>query len=232
LRLGLADKISNMYNVKPNLIIGFHGCEAGVRDMLLNKPDEIKISKEPYDWLGHGVYFWENNYDRAFQWALDKKKRGKIKVPAVIGAILFLGYCCDFLETRFIKMIQSYHKIMVAEYESLEKSLPQNRDLPHDKHKDRILRALDCAAIEFMHEEILLNAQADIKEKGFSENKIFDSTKAVFTEGGPAFDGAGIFEKSHIQICIRNPNCIKGFFLPRQEIDFMEWLEQNKQMRA
>jgi hypothetical protein len=43
---------------------------------------------------------------------------------------------------------------------------------------------------------------------------------SVFTEGGPAFPGAGIQEKNHIQICIRNSNSIKGFFLPRKERDF------------
>ncbi|HYE54151.1 MAG TPA: hypothetical protein VD996_04880 [Chitinophagaceae bacterium] len=25
----------------------------------------------------------------------------------------------------------------------------------------------------------------------------------------------GFHEKNHIQLCIRNPNCIKGYFLPR-----------------
>ena len=29
---------------------------------------------------------------------------------------------------------------------------------------------------------------------------------------------AGFAEKNHIQICVCNPNCIKGYFLPR-EID-------------
>jgi len=43
---------------------------------------------------------------------------------------------------------------------------------------------------------------------------MFDSIRGVFTEGGPAFDGAGLFAKSHIQICIRKPNCIQGFFMP------------------
>jgi hypothetical protein len=46
-------------------------------------------------------------------------------------------------------------------------------------------------------------------------------------KGGPAFVGAGLFEKSHIQICIRNPNCIQGFFMPRAEIDFTDWLEKS-----
>jgi hypothetical protein len=56
-----------MYDVKPNLIIAFHGCEVSVRDVLLENPNEIKISQKPFDWLGHGLYFWENNYERALQ---------------------------------------------------------------------------------------------------------------------------------------------------------------------
>jgi len=33
-----------MYDVKPNLIIGFHGCERYVRDALLLNPNDYKIS--------------------------------------------------------------------------------------------------------------------------------------------------------------------------------------------
>jgi hypothetical protein len=217
-----------MYGVKPNLIIGFHGCEAGVRDALLNNPDEVRMSKEPYDWLGHGVYFWENNYERALQWANDKEKRGAIQRPAVIGAVLYLGYCCDFLDSKYIQILQSYYEVMATKYTVTEKQLPRNKDLPHDKHKDKILRELDCAVIEFMHARISRQVQTDIQTKGYTKYKIFDSTRGVFTEGGPAFEGAGIFEKSHVQICVRNLNCIKGFFLPRKEIDFGNWMDGSR----
>ena len=103
--------------------------------------------------------------------------------------------------------------------------LRENKDLPHDTHKDKILRELDCAVIEYMHGRILKSIRNDIKAKGFSHMKVFDSTRGVFTEGGPVFSGAGILEKSHIQICIRNPNCIKGFFLPRKEVIFPQLME-------
>jgi hypothetical protein len=214
-----------MYDIRPNLIIGFHGCEASIRDALITNPDKIKISKKPYDWLGHGMYFWENNYERALQWAQEKKKRSAIKDPAVVGAVLHLGYCCDFLDSKYILMLAGFHDLISREYKTLNKALPQNRDLPYDQHKDRILRELDCTIIEFMHTKLLRWANADIKEKGFSDHKIFDSTRGMFTEGGPAFEGAGIFAKSHIQVCVRNLNCIKGFFLPRKEINFVEWLD-------
>jgi hypothetical protein len=210
-----------MYDIKPNLILGFHGCEASVRDALLQNPTDIKISQEPYDWLGHGMYFWENNYDRAIQWAQDKKHRGAIKEPAVIGAVLYLGHCCDFLETKYIRLVSKYYKIMRARYESFGKQLPENQDLSHDHYKDKLMRYLDCAAIEFLHGETFDHLVGDIQSKGFSNYRLFDTTRGVFTEGGPAFDGSGLFAKSHIQICVRNLNCIQGFFMPKEEMDFL-----------
>jgi len=221
-----------MYDIKPNLIIGFHGCEASVRDALLNNPNEIKISRKPFDWLGHGMYFWENNYERALQWAQDKQSRGAIKEPAVIGAVLYLGVCCDFLDRKYIQLLAKYFDNMKERYSKSGKVLPINKDLAKDMHKDRVLRHLDCAAIQFMHDRILVAVQHDIQTKGHTDDKLFDTTRGVFTEGGPAFQGAGLFAKSHIQICVRNPNCIQGFFMPRKETDFATWLEMNRAISA
>lgn len=45
-------------------------------------------------------------------------------------------------------------------------------------------------------------------------NASYDSVRGVFTEGREIYPGAGIVEKTHIQLCIINPNCIKGYFAP------------------
>jgi hypothetical protein len=214
-----------MYDVKPNLILGFHGCDRQVRDRFLLNPNEYQISQEPFDWLGHGLYFWENNYERAFQWAEEKKKKGRIQEPSVIGAVLFLGHCCDLLEQKYIRLLTSYHAICRETYKDLNKQLPQNKDLHTDPFNNKLLRYLDCTIIEFMYAELSAQIKSDVAEKGHTTYKIFDSTRGAFIEGGPAFEGAGIHEKTHLQICIRNPNCIKGFFLPRKEIDFAPWKE-------
>lgn len=113
---------------------------------------------------------------------------------------------------------------MVKTYTEMGIPMPSNKDLPGDKNNDKILRVLDCAVIEFMHNEIYNQVIAAEQSNTYSELRVFDSVRSVFIEGGPAFDGAGILEKTHIQICIRNPNCIKGFFLPRKEKDFRGWL--------
>ena len=64
---------------------------------------------------------------------------------------------------------------------------------------------LDCAVIETVHTIM-----------GEAGEEIYDSVKGVFFEGAEIYPGAGFREKDHIQICIKNPNCIKGYFLPRE----------------
>ncbi|WP_206022272.1 hypothetical protein [Pseudoflavitalea sp. G-6-1-2] len=98
--------------------------------------------------------------------------------------------------------------------------------MPSDKFNNKLLRYLDCAVIEFMHLELTENTHITPDQTSNSLWRPFDSTRCAFIEGGPAFDGSCLHEKTHIQICIRNPNCIKGFFMPRREIDYQEWLHQ------
>ena len=82
--------------------------------------------------------------------------------------------------------------------------MPENADHPKDKG-DKVLRFLDCAVIEYMH--------GIIKSK---KSPQFDSVRAAFIEGEKIYPNAGFHDKTHIQICIINPNCIKGIFLPRE----------------
>lgn len=109
---------------------------------------------------------------------------------------------------------------MVDTYQKAGQELPVNTNIISDPHNDFLMRFLDCAVIEFMHSQVKKAIRLEMTSKGFSAYKIFDSLRGVYIEGGPAFDGAGIQAKSHIQICVRNPNCIKGYFLRREEIDF------------
>lgn len=206
-----------MYNSRNNLIIGFHGCDESTQQALLTNPDMIRQSAKPYDWLGHGIYFWENNYDRALQWAKEKEKRKEITKAAVIGATLSLDKCLDLTDSGSINLLISYFEVMQKQYQTMGWIMPENKDAANDKNKGLLIRELDCAVIEFMHDSLKDEVAEDIKKNGFSELNQLDSVRGLFAEGGPAFSGAGIQKKNHLQICIRNKNCIKGFFLPRKE---------------
>ena len=61
----------------PMTVIGFHGTSEDVAESVFLGKSELKISKNAYDWLGHGAYFWENAPERAWQWAETWAKKGK-----------------------------------------------------------------------------------------------------------------------------------------------------------
>ena len=97
-----------------------------------------------------------------------------------------------------------------TDLEELNIELPKNKDHSKDVHKDKLIRELDCAVIEYYHQR-----QKEISLAEGSNLKPCDSVRGIFTEGGEAFPGAGIQKKNHIQVCIRNFDMIKGFFIPK-----------------
>jgi len=187
-----------MYSTRTGLVLGFHGCDKSTVDKVLNGQSQIRESKNSYDWLGNGIYFWEHSPSRALAFARSLKKHplrsnSVIKTPAVLGAVISLGYCLDLLDYRNLKLVKASHDLLL----STGNAIPKNKG----KDQDLLRRELDCAVIELIH---TINVP-----------KPFDSVRSVFWEGKLLYENAGFREKNHIQICIRNPNCIKGFFLPR-----------------
>ena len=89
------------YQFHPAFVLGFHGAEKSIVDKVVQQQKRIHLdhSTKSYDWLGHGVYFWENDPARGLEWAVCGKKNEKIKRPDVVGAIIDLGRCLD-LTTR------------------------------------------------------------------------------------------------------------------------------------
>ncbi|SEW05295.1 hypothetical protein SAMN05428988_1610 [Chitinophaga sp. YR573] len=201
------------HSTRPGFIIGFHGCDQEVKDALICKGLPMKPSVKSYDWLGNGCYFWENNYERALEFAQNPPGKKVIKNPTVIGAVIDLQYCLDLLDTSFLKMVKNSFITIASTGDGIDGGLPEN--IAPGPSKDLLIRHLDCAVIENVH-----------KDRIARNVKPFDSARGVFVEGEPLYPGSGFNEKNHIQICIRNPNCIKGFFDPLHEVP---WPPENQQ---
>ena len=195
-----------MYTSRTGLILGFHGTDESIVNDVLNGKGDLKKRDNVYDWLGHGIYFWDNSPSRAMDWAIDlsKRKGSKIKKPAVIGAILDLGYCLDLLDYKNLEFVKFGYSMLESTLSASKTPMPQNKG----DDADLTLRELDCAAIQSLHKSI-----TDDKEKQF------DSVRGVFWEGKKLYPNAGFREKNHIQICVRNIDCIKGYFLPLKRIN-------------
>ena len=190
-----------MYQKQSGLILGFHGCDKKVQQQVINSPSNLLVhSKNNYDWLGHGIYFWVNSPHRALQFAREAKRRGAdINNPAVIGAVIDLGKCLDLLDSENLGLVKAAYSELKDVFDKAGQPLPQNIAPEGSKKRDLLLRPLDCLVIEHL-----------------LKNSDFDSVRGLFPEGNELYPGAGLREKDHIQICIRNSNCIKGYFLPRK----------------
>ncbi len=80
-----------MYSKLSNLVVGFHACDAAVYESVINNRECLQPSVNDYDWLGHGIYFWENSLTRARSYGEEIKRRGRIGSVAIIGAVIDLG---------------------------------------------------------------------------------------------------------------------------------------------
>lgn len=77
---------------QPFEIAAFHSCDREVGLRILNGEEDLIASENEWDWLGPGIYFWEQNPGRALEYAIEcasgwQKNKTRIKTPFVLGAI-------------------------------------------------------------------------------------------------------------------------------------------------
>lgn len=186
-------------------VVGYHGCDSMLTQKVLLGDADLELSNNKYDWLGRGIYFWEHGPARAMQFAVDEAKRkpAKVKEPSVLGAYIYLGDCFDLLDVEFTSILEAAFPSFVADQASRGEPVPQNDRLRTDGTK--LFHALDRAVIEFA---------ISLAEK--VGDRKFDTVRGAFWEGGEAFSGSEIAKQSHIQIAVRNPECVLGYFKPKR----------------
>ncbi len=197
-----------LYSTLPGIVLGFHGCDRELGEEVLAGKQDLRNSENDYDWLGHGIYFWENNPKRALQFAKEGSggRRGEgsiIKEPFVIGAAIDLGHCLNFLDSESLVEVKQAHQILKETSKRAGYEMPRNQK--PEPRQDSLIRKLDCAVILALH--------AYRRSKRFPS---YDSVRGVFWEGKELFEGTTLREKNHIQISVKTPNCIKGYFRVRK----------------
>jgi hypothetical protein len=158
--------------------------------------ETFRHSENKYDWLGSGIYFWEANPNRALDYANELKSVSygpEIDDPAVVGAVIDLGLCLDLTTAAGVQQVKEAFEQYRKLAEGAGWPLPEN-------HKD-LRRDLDCAVIQYFHE---------IRESAGDPE--VDTVKGIFVEGDPIYPDSGFYDKTHIQICVCNPDRIMGVF--------------------
>jgi hypothetical protein len=203
------EKRRNMSSNYPLEVTGYHSCNKEIGLKVLNGQDSFRASNNRWDWLGLGLYFWEQNPLRALEYAIDSAKgeqfnKVRIKIPFVLGTSIHLGKCLNLLEPQSLSIMAATYGCLVQIFECSGLPLPQN---------DGPKRLLDCAVIKFVHQ---FNAMFGVPP--------YDTVRAAFQEGNEVFPSATFTTQSHLQICVCNLEMIKGYFLPRPLEDYNPYL--------
>ena len=116
-----------------------------------------------------------------------------------MGAIIYPGKCLNLTEMNSLSILKAAYKELKDINEINDFSMPKNQKVAGSE--DLLKRYLDCAVIEMVHS---INDMSGLSQ--------YDTVRGVFIEGKEIYPEAGIKDKTHIQICVRNSGCIKGYF--------------------
>ena len=175
---------------QPLLVYGYHGTSKRSAQRIIERG--FNPSTNNYDWLGTGVYFFQDAPKRAYAWASERYPES----PAVIKSELVLNRCIDLLDLDWYPIIRETYQMFVSEYQRGNVPLPRQNPQISKAHR------LDCAFFNYIVEKILS-----------SQDETIGCIRAVFNEGERIYPSSAIFDRSHIQIAIRDLTLIKTAYL-------------------
>lgn len=161
--------------------IGFHGTSVERAERILTHG--FQPSRNEYDWLGDGAYFFQDSPSRAWEWARERFGAA----AAVVGAEIDLDGCIDLLDPQWNGIIRESHANLLARLQRA--GYPEPRQTRGAHRLDR---------------EVVNNAAALAVQRGFPVR----SVRAAFPEGEPLFPGSALFSRAHVQIAVRDCTAI------------------------
>ncbi len=159
----------------------------------------FRSSDNWYDWLGKGIYFFQDTKEYARYWAMNERKEGLIANPAVIGADIDYERFLDLLEYRHLRKLKDFcdelEKTTNIDYGKAKAAQRQ-----HDATWKPRAHPLDCFVIN--------EAAIAAEEAG----EPIRAVRSVFFEGDPLYSNSHLFDRQHIQIAVRDPNLIRKYW--------------------
>lgn len=171
-------------------------------DILQN---HFRQSVNETDWLGDGVYFWQDAPRRAWEWGLSGQKRQSDRTdeaapvidepPLVIGAriLLPLDNTLDLLDTKWHReLTQRYLALLHSTLnagcspEDFDERFRQSGDLERP-----VPRRLDRLVINSLVEELTAQGRQVL------------AVRAPFPEGRRLYPDSALRTRSHVQIAVR-----------------------------
>lgn len=186
---------------------GFHATD-GDAAALIRQPIDFRESTSEGDWLGRGIYFWQDAPHWPWEW-LDQKadrnsdfrQRLQQHGKAVIGVLIDLADCLDLLDTYWNDVISSSVDSAHTRLADLKKALGQPMPTQDWDPEAPRWNPLDSALINFVTEDLAEELRIP-----------FTAVRCPFIEGTPFFRGSALWTKAHVAISLREPTAIKAMW--------------------
>jgi hypothetical protein len=174
----------------PIELVGYHGTNMESARQILQTG--FTPSRNNYDWLGKGVYFWQDAPYRAWHWAggYCKKNGGD---PAVIRSLVKIRRD-EFMDLLDYSQDPNWANYLSRTHQYLQQQT--SSVLPPNKRASGY-HALDRLVLDTLIEDILRPVDLNIL-----------AVRACFQEGEEIYPGSAIYNKSHIQIAVRDISSI------------------------
>lgn len=186
----------------PRVVRGHHGTTVDAAEEMC--AGHFKESDREASWLGSGVYFFEENFDLALDWANVKAQQSG-KDPAIVFANIDLTHCLDLTTALAKHMLRGAHRDLSAHWEAHPSERREQKPLEIFANRIRAgyrgdwkgfgTNSLDYAVVERAIE--LAALQKNIVN--------FDTVRGVFIEEGPLYPNSWFFEGAHVAIAVRSP---------------------------
>ena len=160
---------------------GFHGTSRHRLDDILKHG--FLMSANEYDWLGDGIYFFQDAPTRARQWATEHFGGD----GAIVSAEIELVNCIDLLDVAWAQFLADVHDKYVFKLKAENIPLPRQSTGAH-----RLDRAVLNYAVETLE----------------SNGDTVSSIRAAFAEGSPIYPNSALMVLAHVQIAVRDTSCI------------------------
>ncbi len=180
------------------LVLGHHGTTTERADAIFDSG--FKAKRNEYDWLGHGVYFFENSPTRAMAWANEQHPDSNV---CVMAAEIALGRnCLDLADPDGVTVLESFFKHYVATF---------GKEHVAGLKETSGNRQFSCRVINWCCKRMA--------ENGWDIHVIrspFEEGDYVFSDPDGKLPTALLRKLTHIQLAVRDCCAIRRFWLDDQ----------------
>ena len=155
--------------------VGYHGTTKASAEAILE--GGFATSKNPYDWLGDGVYFFQGASRRAWNWAWERHGSDAAVLGCEIQVVDFL----DFTDPEWARFLTVQHDRYIEHCRIAGLPMPVQKGMAH-----------------FLDREVINYSIGALRQEGVAIRGV----RGVFAEGDLVYPDSAIYVLAHVQIAV------------------------------